>query len=57
MACKLYYKHGKEDYYLGEFRDQKKAESHWELVKAMLQSKLGTCLIPIYVETGKGRGK
>lgn len=57
MACKLYYKHGKNDYYLGEFQDKGKAESHWNLVKTMLQSKLGNDTIPIYVETGKGSRK
>ena len=57
MACKLYYKYGSNSYQLGTFRNREKAENFWTAVKELLEAKLGTGLEPIYVETGKGRGK
>ena len=57
MACKLYYKYDTASYQLGTFRNREKAECFWSAVKELLETKLGTGLEPIYVETGKGRGK
>lgn len=53
MSCKLYYKYGRSDYYLGEFKNKVKAIAHWNLIKTMLESKLRTGIEPIYVETVK----
>lgn len=57
MACKLYYKAGDEDFLVGTFRNREKAERFWEALKTSLAAKLGMKVTPIYVETGKGRGK
>ena len=57
MACKLYVKAGKVDFYLGSFPNQEKAESHYRLIKAKIETEYGTGAKPVYVETGKGRGK
>lgn len=57
MACKLYYQYGNITFYLGTFRNRKKAEWYWGAIKVSLEDKLGTDLTPVYVETGKGRGK
>lgn len=57
MACKLYIQSGSLDTYLGTFKNQEKAEAHYQLVRSKIESELGTKATPIYVETGKGRGK
>lgn len=57
MACKLYVRSGNFDLYLGQFKNQEKAAAHFQLVKAKLESEIGTGLIPVYVESGKRRGK
>lgn len=57
MACKLYYKHGKGSCYVGTFRNRQKAEDFWKSVKNALAAKVGSSIEPIYVETGKGKGK
>lgn len=57
MACKLYYKYGAASYQLGTFRNREKAEYFWSAVKELLEAKLGSSIEPIYVETGKRRGK
>lgn len=55
--CNLYYKYGRSEYRLGTFRNRQKAEEFWNAIQPMLEAKLGTDLKPIYVETGKGRGR
>lgn len=57
MACKLYCKHGQESSYVGTFRNREKAEDFWNSVKLALAAKVGSSVEPIYVETGKGKGK
>ena len=57
MSCKLYYKYGKSDYYLGEFKDRPSAEKHWNLIKTMLESKMGSGIEPIYVESIKRKNR
>ena len=57
MACKLFYQYGAVSYPLGTFRSREKAEEFWTAIKPQLEDKLGNQLKPIYVETGKGRGK
>lgn len=56
MACKLYYEHAGTHWPLGTFRNREKAKAFWQLVKEKLWNELGVTK-PIYVETGKGRGK
>ena len=57
MSCKLYYKYGKADYYLGEFKDRTKAKKHWNLIKTMLESQMGSGIEPIYVESIKRKNR
>ena len=56
MACKLFYKHGSLTFKLGSFRNREKAEEYWNYVKELLRDRLGE-VTPVYVETGKGKGK
>lgn len=55
--CTLYYKHGGEEYRIGCFRDQIKAVTFWEAIRPSLEAKFGKDIKPIFVTTGKGRGK
>lgn len=57
MACKLYYTYGQESCLIGTFRNREKAEDFWKSVKTALAAKVGGRIEPIYVETGKGKGK
>lgn len=57
MACKLYYQYGTTSFQLGTFQNKAKAEFFWAAIRAALEARLGSDLKPIYVETGKGRGK
>ena len=57
MKTKLYTKYGKETAYQGEFRDKAAAEKYFHSIQAQLRCKLGIIVSPIYVQTGKGRGK
>jgi len=57
MACKLYLKLGQDSYYIGTFRNKKKAQTFYKATEAMLKGKMGKGIEPIYVETGKGKGK
>lgn len=57
MACKLYYTYGQESCLIGTFRNREKAEDFWKSVKLALAAKVGSSVEPIYVETGKGKGK
>lgn len=55
MACKLFYQYGAISYPLGTFKNRKGAEYFWNAVKEYIETRLGTDLTPIYVETGKRR--
>ena len=55
MVCKLYYKVGPNDYYVGEFGSYEKAVFHWNLIKNYLADKVGTGAVPIYVESSRRR--
>lgn len=57
MACKLYCKYDQGSSYVGSFRNREKAEDFWKSVKTALAAKVGGRIEPIYVETGKGKGK
>ena len=54
---KLYCKHKNGERDLGTYRDQKTAEAFWHLMLRRLQELHGTDIQPIYVTTGKGKGK
>ena len=57
--CKLYIRAGAADTYIGEFSSREKAEVHYNLIKGEIKQKYGYTVQaePVYVETGKGRGK
>lgn len=57
MACKLYIRNGSLDTYLGTFKNQEKAEAHYQLVRSKIETELGSGATPIYVETRRGRGQ
>ncbi|MBQ3504854.1 MAG: hypothetical protein IJA75_09155, partial [Oscillospiraceae bacterium] len=57
MGCKLYVRYGQRDMYLGEFKDEERAGKHFQLIKAKLESELGTDIKPVYVKQGKGKRK
>ena len=57
MSYKLYIKYGKEEKYIGCFKNREQAKKHYELHRAQLRCELGVIVSPIYVDTGKGRGK
>jgi len=57
MACKLYYKHGQGSCLIGTFRNRQKAEEFWKAIYPSLVMKISSYIEPIYVETGKGKGK
>lgn len=57
MSCKLYIKYGKEEKYIGCFKNREQAQKEYEIHRAQLRSELGRITSPIYVDTGKGRGK
>ena len=55
MPCKLYYKVGRLDYYIGEFKNREKAVAHWNLIKTFVADKVGSGAVPIYVESSRRR--
>ena len=55
MGCKLYVRYGQRDMYLGEFKDEERAGKHFRLIRAKLESELGTDIKPVYVKQGKGK--
>lgn len=55
MSCKLYIRYGTQDFYYGSFPNRERAEAHYRLIRAKLESEYGSGTTPIYVETGKGR--
>ena len=57
MACKLYYQSGDAEHQIGTFQNIQKAQRFWKAIKPSLAEKLGTQIKPIFVMTGKGRGK
>ena len=57
MACKLYIKYYGTDIRAGSFRSKEAAEAYYSTFKESFRQKDGTYGKPIYVKTGKGRGK
>lgn len=55
--CSIYYQENGKHEHLGTFRNRAKAEEFWRAIGPALERKTGRKLEPIYVETGKGRGK
>lgn len=55
--CYLYYEANGIQEKIALFRNRAKAEEFWQAIGPALERKMGTKLKPIYVETGKGRGK
>ena len=57
MACKIYYSKDQEITLLKELPNRKKAEEYWNMVRPELERLTKMKQRPIYVETGKGKGK
>lgn len=57
MACMLYARYNDSDIRLGRFRNREAAEEFFQLWLGTLKSSAGPYPTPIYVETGKGRGR
>lgn len=57
MACILYVKYNGTEFRAGQFKNRAAAESYWNRSKEIYRQKNGQLCSPIYVETGKGRGK
>ena len=55
-ACKLYVRAGNITDYLGTFKNKKKAEQHFNLIRARLDTFYGAEYEPVYVEAKKGKG-
>lgn len=57
--CKLYLRAGQNDNYIGTFPSRAKAEEYYNQVKHEIRKKYGYDgqAQPVYVESGKGRGK
>ena len=57
MACNLFVQWNGYTVRAGIFRNRESAELYWERSKQIYRQKDGTIGKPIFVETGKGRGK
>ena len=55
-ACKLYVRAGNSTDYLGTFKNQEKAAEHFNLIRAILDTRYGPDYKPVYVEAKKGKG-
>ena len=55
--CYLYYRCDGLSEKIAIFKTRAKAEEFWKAIGPALERKMGKKLEPIYIETGKGRGK
>ena len=54
MACMLYIRQNRQERWLGRFRNRQTAEEYY---RQWRKANAGKGIEPVYVETGKGRGK
>lgn len=57
MACMLYACENGRDKRIGKFKNREAAEKYWKFYAYRIRMTEGRHPQPIYVETGKGRGK
>lgn len=57
MACKLYVRYAGTDKYIGQYKDRQIAMRAFWAVSETIKKEIGCTPEPVYVETGKGRGK